>query len=144
MITRTITYTDFNDEERTETLYFNLSQRELARLENSHKGGLTEWIRRAVEAKDGKTIMDVFEEIIHAAYGVKSPDGKTFIKTEELYQEFIGTNAYDKLFMELVTDADKASEFIIGCMPKDLQLEARKKAKELEANGGNITAVSKE
>lgn len=143
MLAKTITYTDYNDNERTETFYFNLNQHELAALENSNKGGLTELIRRAAEAQDAKTIMDTFTKIIHMAYGIKSMDGKTFLKSEEAYQEFLGTNAYDKLFMEVVTDADHASDFIIGCMPKDLQADARKKAKELEANGGNITALDK-
>jgi len=144
MLAKTITYTDYNDNERTETFYFNLNQHELAALEQGKKGGLTEWIKRAVEAQDGKTIMDTFTEIIRAAYGIKSLDGKTFIKTEEAYQEFLGTNAYDKLFMDLVTDADQASEFIIACLPKDMQGSARENAKKLEANGGNISALSKE
>lgn len=144
MLTKTITYTDYNDNERTETFYFNLNKHELAALEQNKTGGLTEWIKRALEKQDGKTIMDTFTEIIHAAYGIKSLDGKTFIKTEEAYQEFKGSNAYDQLFMELVTEAEKATEFIVGCLPKDLQGSARENAKKLEANGGNISALSKE
>lgn len=138
MITKTITYEDFNGESRTETKYFNLTRTELAKLEYSHGGGLTEWIKRAVEAKNGRTILETFEELIKAAYGVKSPDGKTLMKSDEIFEEFKASNAYDQLFMSLVTDAEEASKFIIGCMPKELQEEAAKNMKNNDA-----TAIKK-
>lgn len=149
MLEKVITYTDYNDEKRTETFFFNLSKKELADLEYSHSGGLTEWVKRAVEKQDAKYLMDTFTEIIHLSYGVKSPDGRTFLKSEEAYQEFKGTNAYDVLFLEIVTSAEAASNFIVGCMPKDMQAEANKKAKELmdaeaKKNEGNIKAIEKE
>ena len=40
MITKTITYTDFLDEERTETFRFNLSEAELMKWELSKEGPL--------------------------------------------------------------------------------------------------------
>jgi len=140
MYKRTITYTDFNDEERQETFYFNLTKTELTKLEYSHGGGLTEWIRRAVEAKDGKTLLETFEEIIKATYGVKSPDGKTFVKSDAIFEEFKSTNAYDQLYMELVTDGEKASQFIIECMPKELREKAAAEAKK-QTDAGAIKKV---
>ena len=127
MLARKITYTDFNDEERSETFYFNLTESELAKLEYSQKGGLTEWIKRATESKDGKVILDTFETIIKATYGVKSLDGRSFVKNDQVFEEFKGTNAYNQLFMELVTDAQAAAEFIAACMPEKM----RGKAKEV-------------
>lgn len=140
MYKRTITYTDFNDEERQETFYFNLTKTELAKLEYSHGGGLTEWIRRAVEAKDGKTLLETFEEIIKATYGVKSADGKTFVKSDAIFEEFKGTNAYDQLYMELVTDGEKAAQFIIECMPKELREKASAEVKK-QTDAGAIKKV---
>ncbi|MBO7449837.1 MAG: hypothetical protein J6U54_05660 [Clostridiales bacterium] len=131
MLAKTITYTDFNDTERTETFYFNLTKTELAQLEYSHGGGLTEWIKRAAEAQNGKIILEVFEEIIKATYGEKSPDGRNFLKSDEIFNNFKGTNAYDQLYMELVTDGDKAAAFLIECMPKELREEARKNQEKL-------------
>lgn len=141
MLQKAITYTDWNDEERTETFYFNLTKTELSKLEYAHSGGLTEWIKRAVEAKDGKTILDTFEEIIRATYGVKSPDGRTFIKSQQAFEEFKGTAAYDQLYMELVTDGEKAAKFITDCMPKELRAEAEKHMKENKADATVIKKV---
>ena len=52
-----------------------------------------------------------------AAYGKKSPDGRRFIKNNEIREEFTQTEAYSIIFMELATDADKAAEFINGIIP---------------------------
>lgn len=51
------------------------------------------------------------------SYGEKSPDGKRFVKSEELSTAFSQTEAYSQLYMELATDADKAAEFINGVIP---------------------------
>lgn len=130
MHTEVITYTDFDGVERTETFYFNLTKTELAQLEHSHSGGLTEWIKRAAEAQNGKVILDTFEEVLKATYGEKSLDGKYFRKSDEIFNNFKSTTAYDKLYMRLVTNGEEAAEFLVKCMPKDLQEEARKKTDE--------------
>lgn len=143
MFKKTITYTDFNDEERTETFYFNLTKTELAKLEYSKGGGLTEWIRRAVEKKDGKSILETFDEILKATYGVKTPDGTGFMKSEASFEAFKATNAYDILFMELVTDADAAAQFIIECMPKDVQTKAREEMSKQKNNIDDASTIKK-
>ena len=142
MLVKTITYEDFNGTERTEDFLFNLTQTELVKLEHSIGGGLTEWIRRIVMAQDGKEILAVFETILKATYGVKSLDGRTFIKNDQVFEEFKGTNAYDKLYLELVTDATAASEFLACCMPKDMQADA-KSAMQAEIKKHNDAATIK-
>lgn len=141
MLEKTITYNDYNGVERTETFYFNLNKSELTKLDYSKAGGLTEWINRAVQAQDGKTIIDVFETIIAVAYGVKSPDGKTLKKSQDLLDEFKSTNAYDQLFMEIVTDAEKAAKFILDCLPPDVRSEAVKQEK-IKKNLSGIKEVT--
>ena len=64
--------------------------------------------------------MKVMKEIILKAYGVKSEDGKRFIKSEELSIAFSQTEAYSNLYMELCTNAAKAAEFVNGIMPAGL------------------------
>ena len=120
MLKKTITYTDYNGVEKTEDFYFNLSKAEIMEMELSTYGGLAEMIKRIIDAQDGPAIIKVFKELILKAYGVKSPDGKRFIKSEELFTEFSQTEAYSNLFMELSTDADAASEFIKGIMPVEI------------------------
>ena len=117
MLKRTITYPDYNGGSRTEDFYFNLTQAEITEMELSVDGGLIEMITRIVAAQDGKQIIATFKDIILRAYGEKSPDGKRFIKNQELRDAFSQTEAYSQLFMELATDADAAAAFVNGIVP---------------------------
>lgn len=117
MIKKTITYTDYNGTERTEDHYFNLTEAELMEMEMSTTGGLAEMIQRIVAAQDTPAIIKIFKELVLKAYGQKSPDGRRFIKNDDLREEFSQTEAYSKLFMELATNADAAAKFVNGIMP---------------------------
>lgn len=117
MLKKTITYIDYNGVERKEDFYFNLTKAEIMEMEMSISGGLTEMINRIVAAQDAPAIVKIFKELVLKAYGIKSPDGKRFIKSEELATEFAQTEAYSQLFMELATDADAASAFVNGIVP---------------------------
>lgn len=117
MLKKTITYTDYNGTTRKEDFYFNLTQAEVTELEVSVEGGLVEQINRIIAAQNGKVIIETFKDIILRAYGEKSPDGRRFIKNQEVRDAFAQTEAYSNLFMELATDAKAASEFVIGIVP---------------------------
>lgn len=121
MLKKTITYTDYNGSERTEDFYFNLSKAEVMEMEMSTSGGLAEMITRIVAAQDAPAIIKIFKDLVLKAYGEKSPDGKRFIKSEEIATAFSQTEAYSQLFMELATDADAAAAFVNGIVPKDMQ-----------------------
>ena len=126
MYKRTITYTDYNGTERSETFYFNFSKAELAELQLSTDGGLENYIQRIVEAQDTKELIKVFKDLILRSYGEKTDDGKRFIKSKELSEAFSQTEAYSELFMVLATDDKLAAEFINGILPSDLQEEMAK------------------
>ncbi len=128
MLKKTITYTDFNDEEVTEELFFHLNKAELIELEMSHDGGLSEALQRIINAQDGKGIVAEFKKIILGAYGKKSADGKRFVKNAQIREEFESSEAYSELFMELVTDTDAAIAFINGIVPQGLAQDAAKMA----------------
>lgn len=117
MLKKTITFTDYNGVERTEDHYFNLTKAEVMEMEMSTSGGLAEMIQRIVAAQDAPAIIKIFKDLVLKAYGQKSPDGRRFIKTEELRKEFEQTEAYSQLFMELATDADAAATFVNGIIP---------------------------
>ena len=119
MIKKTITYVDYNGNERTEDFYFNLNKAEIARMEMSTKGGMAEMISRIVAAQDVPSLISVFEEMIQKSYGIKTPDGRGFVKRHEDLESFMATEAYSQLFMELVTDADAAAEFLNKIIPND-------------------------
>lgn len=124
MLKKTIEYVDYNGLTRKEDFYFNLTKAEIMEMEMSTSGGLAEMIQRIVAAQDAPSIIKVFKDLVLKAYGVKSPDGKRFIKTDELTLEFAQTEAYSILFMELATDADAAAAFVNGIMPADVAKQA--------------------
>ena len=121
MLTKTVKYTDYNGNERTETLNFHLTKAEIAEMELSMPGGMSVTIQRIIEAQDTKELIALFKDLLLKSYGVKSPDGRRFIKNDELREEFSQTEAYSEMFMELATDAKAASDFVNGIIPADMQ-----------------------
>ena len=120
MIKETITYVDYNGTERKEDFYFNLTKAEIMEMEMSTKGGLAETIQRIIAAQDQPAIIKIFKDLIIKSYGVKSADGKRFIKNDEVVEEFIQTEAFSQMFMKLATDADAAAKFVNGIVPADM------------------------
>lgn len=120
MIKEPITYTDYNGTERTEDFYFHLTKAEIMKMELGVKGGLAEAINRIIAAQDTPAIIEVFEDLIKKSYGVKTPDGRGFLKRQEDLEAFMATEAYSILFMKLSTDADAAAKFINGVVPADM------------------------
>ena len=119
MFKDTITFTDYNGNERKRDFYFNLNKAEIMKMEMSTRGGLAERIQSIIDAQDQPAIIQIFEDLIQKSYGVKTPDGG-FVKRKEDLEEFISTDAYSVLFMKLATDADAASRFIKGIVPSDM------------------------
>lgn len=131
MLKKEITYKDLDDNDITETFWFHLSKAEMAEMalakEGSDDGGFDAWIRRIINAKQGQVIVDTFKQILLATIGERSEDNKRFIKSEEIRQNFLNSDAYSVLFMELVTDSDKMTEFINGIVPSNMKDEVAKK-----------------
>lgn len=117
MLKKTIQYIDFDGNERKEDFYFNLTKAEVAEMELSTEGGLAKALTKIVETQDSKRIVESFKDLILRSYGIKSPDGKRFIKNQEVRDEFSQTEAYSELFMELATNADMAASFVNGIVP---------------------------
>lgn len=118
MYKKTITYTDYNGEERTEDFYFNLTKAEIAEYNIMTKGGLESKIKRITAAKENDEILSLFKSLVLMSYGKKSDDGKRFIKSKELTEEFTQTEAYSDFFISLATNEDEATAFIKAVMPK--------------------------
>ena len=119
MLKKTVTYTDYNGVERTESFYFNLTKAEIVEMELGVDGGWTARMQKIIDSKDGPTIMREFKKLIMMSYGEKSEDGKRFVKSKELSENFIQTEAYNKIFMDIVTDSKAAAEFANGILPED-------------------------
>lgn len=121
MLKKTITYTDYDGNQRTEDFYFNLSKAELMEMELGTTGGLTTLIKRITDEQDNARIMKMFKEILLKSYGIKSLDGKRFEKSEEISKEFEQTEAYSELLIELISGGEEAvSDFINKVIPADI------------------------
>lgn len=88
-------------------------------MEMSVTGGFGEMVNRIISTKDVPALMDIFKDLIRRAYGVKSADGRRFMKSKELTDEFVQTEAYSDLFMELALNSDEAAKFVNGILPPD-------------------------
>ncbi len=117
MLEKKITYTDFNGQERTETFRFNLNKAEILEMELGTAGGLTQMIEKLVEINDYPQIVKLYKNFILSSYGEKSLDGKNFVKSDQIKKKFEQSEAYSELFMELLSDPDKAAAFVNGVMP---------------------------
>lgn len=128
MLTKEVTYETFDGETVTDKIYFNLSKADLIELMYSKdpKKGLDEYLKEMMAAERVGDMMEQYRDIILTAYGVRSDDGKRFIKTFDLREEFSQSLAFDALYYELLTKPDEAAAFIVGIMPKDMQGEVQK------------------
>lgn len=124
MVVEKIKYTDFNGLEREEEFMFNLTEAEITEMELTTDGGLSDSIKKIIAAQDTPEIIKVFKMLLLKSYGEKSADGRRFVKSEKLSEEFSQTNAYSQLFMKLATDDKAAVAFINGIMPDSMQEKA--------------------
>lgn len=124
MVVEKIKYTDFNGLEREEDFMFNLTEAEITEMELTTDGGLSDSIKKIIAAQDTPEIIKVFKMLLLKSYGEKSADGRRFVKSEKLSEEFSQTNAYSQLFMQLATDDKAAVAFINGIMPDSMQEKA--------------------
>ena len=137
MLKKTMTYEDYNGNERTEDFYFNLTKAEIMQMELSESGGFSELLKKIVAGQDTPNLAKIFKEIILAAYGEKSLDGKRFMKNKEISEAFEQTQAFSDLYMELISDEKKASDFINSLIPASLSKDIAK----MEANTGNVAEL---
>lgn len=139
MLTKTVKYTDYNGNERIEKLNFHLTKAEIAEMELSMPGGMSATIQRIIEAQDTKELIAIFKDLLLKSYGVKSPDGRRFIKNDELREEFSQTEAYSEMFMELATDAKAASDFVNGIIPADMQEQLKNMPEDMKKQIEDVT-----
>lgn len=124
-----IKYVDYDGNAREEEFWFHLTEAELTQLNLSYVGGMDKRLSRMIQAQNAPELMRVFKDIIRRSYGVKSDDGRRFMKSDELYVDFEQTEAYSVLFMKLCTDSKAASTFINEVIPKSLAEEVAKNTK---------------
>lgn len=127
MYAKTIKYVDYNDQPHEEVFYFNLNRAELLKMMVTDSDAtLDQVFEYFKQTRNGAQLLKMIEDLIQKSYGIKSPDGKSFIKRPEYLEMFVQSEAYSELLTELLNDADKAADFFIKIMPKNLQADVEK------------------
>lgn len=115
MIKKTIKYVDFNGTERLEDFYFHMSQQEATRFTAKFSPlSVEEYFTRLAENESVDKLLDLIEEIILGAYGVKTDDGRSFMKDPAETAKFEYSQAYAELFEELLLHPEKMGDFVEG------------------------------
>lgn len=129
MLKKEIKYIDFDGNEQVTTEYFNLSIMELVDFQEkavpkeSGCKDLAEYIDKIVSDQDVAGMFRLIRLIISKSYGLRSEDGKRFIKNKEVRSDFESSLAYDSLIQELLQDPNGNSmtafiEGLINTIPK--------------------------
>lgn len=123
MLKKTITYEDYNGDTVTDDFYFNLTKVECMELEYSFGANntLSNAITTLVESNDVGALIAAIKKILLMSYGIKTPDGKRFIKNDSIREEFEQSPAFENIYWDLVTNQDEAASFISGIVPQNVR-----------------------
>jgi len=130
MIKKTITYTDYDGNEKTMECRFHLSKKDLMEMEFSTDGGMQKTIEQIVEKEDVKGLSELIKAIILKSYGELN-DKDVFIKVKDghrLADDFEQTEAFSELYFELNTNEDSLVNFINGALPANFRQEITAKS----------------
>ena len=119
MLKRPVTYTDFNGDKVTEDLYFNLSRVDLMDMEFAAEGGMVAFLTGLMERQNPQEMYTELKRWILTGYGVKSEDGKRFMKSDQIRADFECSAAYDQVFIDLTQSEDEIMQFFLSIIPPE-------------------------
>lgn len=137
MVSRDITFTDYDGTSVTKKFWFNLTVADVQEIDMEFPGGLNSVIKDLTTDPNIVKILKAFKTIILKAYGVRTPD-KKFYKDDIETKAFAASDAYSQLFIGFMTDK-KADilDFIAAMFPNGEELkdnpELKKKLVEINA-----------
>lgn len=116
MIKKTITYQDDDGQTVTGDFLFHMNRLELLEVHREHNGDMTGHVQQLIKTRNARAMIDEMAAIVVRAYGVRSDDGKNFVKTPELTSAFAKSPALVQLMDELCKETYTATEFIVGAL----------------------------
>ncbi len=144
MIKKTLEFKNFRGEKEEGEFYFNMSEGELIKLQLSAIDQKTESfqdkLQKIAKGLQGRELVNTIDDLVLNSYGVKSTDGKRFVKNNDLLEEFTSSNAYSALIKELFTDAGKLAEFVNGVVPEDLVESTKAEAEQMSVRDKALAA----
>lgn len=139
MFSRDFEYNGYDGKPKKDTYFFNLNEAELYEIDLSSIHGFTGLMNKLMKEERTKEIVEYFKGIILGSVGVMSPDGRKFIKNEEIKEDFYRSKAYSMLFVELVSSGEKLAAFLKAAIPEELRKKMEEKEKE---NADNTVVVA--
>ena len=142
MLKQEIEYNDYNvpPVKQRENFYFNLTELEIAKMETLPSGGLAMLLQRIAEAENINQMIVHVEEIVLSAVGVRSDDGKSFIKVwddgRKVRDWFEQHAAYHTHFMKMWSDDQFLVKWMAGTFPSEYAPQVEKAANEAIAQMG--------
>lgn len=145
MIKKTITFEDFEGNEKTKDFYFHMNQVEFSKLNGEVPGGLEKRMQTIIQDQDEDALLRMIDLLVSRSYG-KFDEEDEFTKIDKngrpLYEKFVNTDAYDKLIIELIQSEKNIVSFLTGVMPKNMQGKIEEEyKKQQEANRPKLTPV---
>ena len=142
MITIDVKAEDFEGQVFTESCQFHLNKVELTELNLKYDGGIVGEMKRIEADGDTAKMFDFIKQLMILGYGRKSDNGKTFIKTKEITDEFQYGVVMPECLIQLLEDESGLAvfKFIRGMMPASAQQEIDRSVKSnpsLSAFAGN-------
>lgn len=126
MLRKEVEYKDFDGNDRKDILWFHLNEVEITEMDLETSGGLVKYMESIIDTKDVNRLITIFKDLLIRSYGERSMDGKHFYKDDKIRNEFVSSAAYPVLYMEMVSDANKAVEFINGIVPSNIREQMAK------------------
>lgn len=126
MLRKEVKYKDFDGNDRKDVLWFHLNEVEITEMDLETSGGLVKYMESIIDTNDANQLITIFKDLLIRSYGERSMDGKHFYKDDKIRNEFVSSAAYPVLYMEMVSDADKAVEFINGIVPSNIREQMAK------------------
>ena len=115
MLKQRVKYEGFDGELIEEDLYFNLTRMDLIELNDRYESkDMAAYMDKIVKEKNVKELYKVLKDIVLMAYGVKSEDGKRFIKNQTVKDEFAESLAFAQLIEDFHETDTAMSDFITG------------------------------
>lgn len=156
MLKKVINFIDFDGNEASKEVYFNLSKQECValNLEFEKEGGLIGRLKKLMDEKiDGelpqKPMVDFVKMLIEKSYGVRPKDDPSaFIKFDDngtpLANRFKQTLAYDTYVFALLSGEESLDEFAKSVLPQisdEQKAEGEKLMAEMGISTGSDTKV---
>lgn len=114
-----LTFKNFNDEEVTETLRFDLSELELLDLSKEDPTFSQAYMKSLLDNEDQYEMFRFIRKILALSYGKLSEDGNEFMKSPEIMDRFLHSAAYNALIDKIVSskDIEVLKKMLIGIFP---------------------------